>query len=70
MDKPKNPPPAAGSIPAHGLSCPYCRSNAVSVVGDVFVEQGEYNGKKYDHEGDATHWMCGDCHRGFIEWTP
>jgi len=62
--------PDSGSIPAHGVCCPFCRSVKVEVVDSVFIEEGEFNGKEYDQEGNADVWLCGDCKRGFADWTP
>jgi hypothetical protein len=49
--------------------CPHCGAAAsLSEVGSVFCEQGEYNGKSYEAEGEGVQYACTRCNGQFTDW--
>lgn len=48
-------------------ACPKCKKGTVKVVGNAFIEEGEYNGSSYEIEGNATKHACEGC--GFEFYT-
>ncbi|MBL1176678.1 hypothetical protein [Pantanalinema sp. GBBB05] len=51
------------------LSCPSCRSEHVHPISEVFVEQGEYDGQRYEAEGETMLYKCSACGYAFIPWN-
>ena len=41
--------------------CPFCRSEKVTPSGSGFVEQGEWNGHRYEQEEDVSRYTCTAC---------
>lgn len=48
-------------------SCPKCSTGTMKKAGSAFIEEGEYDGKSYEVEGDATKHACDSC--GFEFYT-
>jgi len=50
--------------------CPVCGAkNTLIEAGSAFVEMGDYDGKKYEFEGDAPHYECAECGGQFTGWS-
>lgn len=50
--------------------CPHCGAiGTLEDIGSVFCEQGEFDGKEYEAEGDATHYQCSRCTNQFADWS-
>lgn len=48
--------------------CPNCgRRDNVYAAGAVFIEAGEWDGKRYAAEGDYPRWWCRYCNYAFGE---
>lgn len=49
--------------------CPHCgAAGTLSNVGSVFCEQGEWDGKHYEAEGDGAQYQCSRCQGQFADW--
>lgn len=50
--------------------CPHCGAAAsLENVGSVFCEQGEYDGKSFEAEGDGAQYACTRCNGQFTDWS-
>jgi len=49
--------------------CPHCGKETLKADLGAFVEQGEYDGKRYASEGDTEGYTCTSCGKGFLDWT-
>jgi len=50
--------------------CPHCgAAGTLKLVDSVYCEQGEYDGKSYEAEGEGSQYQCGRCKGQFNDWT-
>lgn len=50
--------------------CPFCLKPTIEDDGSVFIEEGAYDGKSYEAEGDAPRYRCTSegCGKTFLVW--
>lgn len=50
--------------------CPHCGAAAtLKQVDTVYCEQGEYDGKEYQAEGEGQQYQCSRCQGQFTDWV-
>lgn len=49
--------------------CPFCGKQTIEQSGSAFVEAGEYDGRRYEAEGDADGYHCTSCGEGFVDFA-
>jgi hypothetical protein len=50
--------------------CPHCgAAGTLEKVDTVFCEQGEYDGRNYESEGEGAQYACSQCRGQFNDWS-
>jgi hypothetical protein len=59
------------ALPQFGPAfCPHCgAAGTLKNVGTVFCEQGEWDGKSHEAEGDGVQYRCDRCSGQFTDWS-
>ncbi|GGG18423.1 hypothetical protein [Paenibacillus abyssi] len=49
--------------------CPKCGKKSAEENGSGFIERGEFDGRKFEHEGNVTAFVCTTTDCGHVHYS-